>query len=141
LTSTIWTIGHGNRSFDDVERQLAAAGITMIVDVRVEPDDSRTPEFNRRRLEDLAAAAGIGYRWLGASLPGEAGADAIGRIEDLITLASVSPTVILCRELEPGRCRRSTSIAQAIQERGMDVVHILPDGSARRHEPPLPFDQ
>ncbi|MGB5167302.1 MAG: DUF488 family protein [Acidimicrobiia bacterium] len=141
LTTTIWTIGHGDRSFDDVERQLAAAGITMIVDIRGEPGELRSPDFNRRRLEDLAADAGIGYRWMGTSLRHGSEADMAAGIEDLIALASVSSTVILGSDPEASRCRRSTVIAPALRSRGVDVIHLLPDGSTRRHESPLPFDQ
>ena len=113
----------------------------MIVDVRSEPDDPRSSDFNRRRLEDLAADAGIGYRWMGASLRHDSETDMAGGVEDLIALASVSSTVILGREPEASRCRRSTAIAPALRARGVDVVHLLPDGSTRRHESPLPFDQ
>lgn len=113
----------------------------MIVDVRVETDDPRVSEFHQRRLKDLAADAGIGYRWMGASLRGNSEADMVDGIEDLIALSSVSATVLLGREPDPNRCRRSTAIAPVLQARGMNVVHILPDGSTRRHEPPLPFDQ
>jgi len=113
----------------------------MIVDVRSEPDDPQAPEFNRRRLEDLAAASGIGYRWMGASLGRGSESDMADGIEDLIALASVSSTVILGREPEPNRCHRSTDIAPALQARNLDVVHILSDGSTRRHESPLPFEQ
>lgn len=141
LTTTIWTIGHGDRSFDDVERQLAAVGITMIVDVRSEPDNPRSPDFNRRRLKDLAADAGIGYRWMGASLRHDSETDMAGSIDDVMALASVSSTVILGREPEVSRCRPLTAITPALRARGIDVVHLLPDGSARRHESPLPFDQ
>jgi uncharacterized protein (DUF488 family) len=62
-------------------------------------------------------------------------------IEDLIALASVSSTVILGREPEASRCRRSTVVAPALRARGVEVVHLRSDGSARRHESPLPFDQ
>ena len=113
----------------------------MIVDVRSEPDNPRSPDFNRRRLEDLAADAGIGYRWMGASLRHDSETDTADSIDDVITLASVSSTVILGREPEASRCHRMTTIAPALSARGIDVVHLLPDGSTRRHEPPLPFDQ
>mgnify|MGYP001820051626 FL=1 len=68
LTTTIWTIGHGDRSFDDIERGLAEHGVTMIVDVRRDPEKARNPDFGRRRLEDLAAEAVFGFRWLGSTL-------------------------------------------------------------------------
>ena len=113
----------------------------MIVDVRSEPDNPRSPDFTRRRLEDLAADAGIGYRWMGASLPHGSEADMAGSIDDVIALASVSSTVILGREPEASRCRALTAIAPALRARGLDVVYLLPDGSTRRHESQLPFDQ
>ena len=113
----------------------------MIVDVRSEPDDPRASDFNRRRLEDLAADAGIGYRWMGAAVRSDPETDMAGAVEDLIALASVSSTAILGREPEASGCHRSTAIAPALRARGVDVVHLLPDGSTRRHESPLPFDQ
>ena len=112
----------------------------MIVDIRSAPEDPRS-EFSRRRLEDLAADAGIGYRWMGASLGHGSEDNLSGGIEDLIALASVSATVILGREPEASRCWRSTAIAPALRARGVEVIHLLPDGSSRRHESPLPFDQ
>lgn len=64
-----------------------------------------------------------------------------GSIDDVIALASVSSTVMLGREPEASRCRPLTAITPALGARGIDVVHLLPDGSTRRHESPLPFDQ
>lgn len=135
----IWTVGHGDRSFDDVERHLSAVGISMIVDIREEPDDPHAPDFHRRRIERLAADAGIGYRWLGVSLGGEAAIERTDAIAELIALASVSTTVVLCREADPAACRRSTVIAPMLLERDVGIVHILNDGSTRPHEASLPF--
>jgi uncharacterized protein (DUF488 family) len=140
LTATIWTIGHGDRSFDQIERHLTDLGISMIVDVRHEPDDPSSTDFRRRRIERLAADAGIGYRWLGASLGSDLPADRRAGLADLMALASMSATVVLCRETDAAACRRSTVIAPMLSDRGIDVVHILADGSRRRHETPLPFD-
>ena len=113
----------------------------MIVDVRSEPDNPRSPDFNRRRLEDLTADAGIGYRWMGASLRHDSETDMAGSIDDVIALASVSSTVILGREPVASRCRTLTVIVPVLRARGIDVVHLLPDGSTQRHETQLPFDQ
>ena len=141
LTTTIWTIGHGDRTFDDIERNLADYGITLIVDVRRDPDTPKTPAFSRRRLEDLAAGAGIGYRWMGSNLGRRSFSEASGALDDLIALATVSPTVILGAKPDPAPCHRSTAVAPALSVRGVEVVHILGDGSTRRHESPLPFDR
>jgi uncharacterized protein (DUF488 family) len=141
LTTTIWTIGHGDRPFDDVERHLAERGVTMIVDVRRDPETPRRPDFGRRRLEDLATEAGFGYRWMGATLGRLSFSADSGALDDLIALATVAPTVILGAKPDPTPCHRSTALAPALQARGIEVVHILADGSARRHESTLPFDE
>jgi uncharacterized protein (DUF488 family) len=147
LTTTVWTIGHGAGSFTDLEQRIAPLGISMIVDVRSQPFSRHAPDFTRRRLEELADEAGVGYRWLGATLGGRPDDGPVGperpgfdeSIEELIELADSAPAVILCAELEPDFCHRSTIIGAALDRRGVDVRHILGDGSTRPHEPPLPF--
>ncbi len=139
MTTTIWTIGYGNRSFDDIERDLAALDISMIIDIRTHRDDPQVPDFDHRRLDELAAEAGIGYRWMGTTLGEESAADVGIAVDDLVAIASASRTVILCREPDALRCHRSTVIAPALRARDITVVHILPDGSTRPHESPLPF--
>jgi len=140
LTTTIWTIGHGDRSFDQIERYLNDVGISMIVDVRREPDRSSSNDFRRRRIERLAADAGMGYRWLGGSLGSDLPTDRRAGLADLMALASMAATVVLCREADAVTCRRATVIAPMLSAGGIAVVHILADGSTRRHETPLPFD-
>ncbi len=141
MTTTIWTIGYGQRSFDDVERQIADLDISMIVDIRASRDDPRTLDYDYRRLEEFAAEAGIGYRWMGSTLGEESPVEIDTAVDNLITLASASRTVVLCREPEPSQCRRSTVIAPVLKALGISVIHILPGGTARTHESPLPFDR
>ncbi len=62
-------------------------------------------------------------------------------VEQLVAVASVTDAVLLCREPRPEPCERSTVLAPALQACGVRVLHILPDGSVRPHEPPLPFDR
>ena len=136
----MWTIGYGDRSFANIERDLAGLNISMIIDVRTDRD-SRSPDFHHRRLEELAAEAGIGYRWMGSTLGTDSTIAADNAIADLIALASATRTVVLCRESNPLHCRRSTAIAPALVERGITVSHLLPEGVTRSHESPLPFDR
>ena len=140
MTSTIWTIGYGDRSFDDIEPDLAELNISMIVDVRADRD-SRSPDFHRRRLEELATRAGIGYRWMGSTLGMDLTIETENAIAVLTALASATRTVVLCRESDPLHCRRSTVIAPAVVQRGITVSHLLPEGIRRSHESPLPFDR
>lgn len=62
-------------------------------------------------------------------------------LNDLVTIASTTRSVVLCREPDPSHCHRSTVIAPALAARDATVVHILPDGGTRLHESPLPFDR
>ena len=99
-------------------------------------------------MEGLCEEAGVGYRWLGATLggkpedgspvgPARSGFD--DSIDELVELAAASPTVIMCAEREPGACHRSTIVGAALYARGIEVVHILGDGSTRPYEPQLPL--
>lgn len=141
MTTTIWTIGYGQRSFDDIERQIADLDISTIIDIRASRDDPRTPDYDYRRLEDLAAEAGIGYRWMGSTLGEESPVEIGMAVDNLIAIASASRTVVLCREPEPSQCRRSTVIAPTLAAHGIAVIHILPGGTTRPHESPLPLDR
>lgn len=152
----MWTVGHGEGSPDELERRLGDVGVQMIVDVRSRPSDFRTPDFTKRALELLAAQAGVGYRWLGPAL-GERSDDALdparvtgeheltaseefaAGIDEVIALARVARTVVLCSEGAPDLCRRGLVIAPALRDRGVRVVHILGDSSLRLHEPHLPL--
>jgi uncharacterized protein (DUF488 family) len=143
----VWTIGHGTGSFRDLEERIAPFGISVLLDVRSEPFSRHAPDFTRRRLEMLSEEAGIGYRWLGSTLGGKADTGPVGperpgfdeAIEELIELADTTRAVLLCAELEPGACHRSTVVGAALDDRGVEVLHILADGSIRPHEPTLPF--
>ena len=67
---TIFTIGHGDASFGDLERRMKRHRIQAIVDVRSIPYSKHAPEFAKAELEAIAAEAGLGYRWLGDHLGG-----------------------------------------------------------------------
>jgi len=78
---------------------------------------------------------------MGSTLGRRSFSEDSGAIDDLIALSAVSPLVILGGKPDPIPCHRSTVLAPALRARDVDVVHILADGSTRRHESPLPFDR
>jgi hypothetical protein len=53
-------------------------------------------------------------------------------LDDLLGLARLEPTVIMCAEALPWRCHRSL-IADAILARGLNVYHIM-DAGTRPHQ-------
>ncbi|MEN8233818.1 MAG: hypothetical protein ABFR89_02705 [Actinomycetota bacterium] len=139
--TTIWTIGYGDRSVEDIDRDLMVHGISTIVDVRRAPADPLVPRFDRRQLEIFAAQTDRGYRWMGLTLGEGAEYGLDDAIAELIALAAVARTVVICREVEPDKCHRSTMIAALLRDRDIRVVHILPGGVARPDEPHLPLER
>ncbi len=152
---SIWTVGHGTRSVDDLIRLLAAQGVGRLVDVRTVPRSRHNPQFNRDRLPDDLARAGIGYvhmpglgglrrprpdsvnlGWRNSGFRGyadymqtlefQSNLDALGR------LAAGLPTAVMCAETVPWRCHRSL-IADALTVRGIDVHHIITTDEAQPH--------
>jgi uncharacterized protein (DUF488 family) len=49
-------------------------------------------------------------------------------LDDLLRLADLEPTVIMCAEAVPWRCHR-TLIADAVVARGVPVLHIMDAGT------------
>ncbi len=129
----IWTIGHGRLDFDTLAESLDAHHIQTIVDVRSDPYSRHAPDFTKRALEESAATAGLGYRWMGRKLGGRppaADAELESGIDELVGLSATSRVVLLCAEANPVHCHRDTSLAPSLAERGYDVIHLLDDGQA-----------
>lgn len=151
----IFTIGHGDQTFGDLDRRMAQHRIQAIVDVRSIPYSKHAPEFTKSELEAIAAEAGLGYRWLGDHLGGRptdpalltngepdaskvtAGAHFRAGIEELLGVAQTSRVVVLCSEVDPRHCHRTTWIAPALQDAGAHVWHIDADGAADAHQSDL----
>lgn len=149
--TTLWTIGHSNHPIGPFTGLLQAAAIATLVDVRSRPASRFCPQFNRLALSEALAAAGIGYRWLGAALGGKPSDPALMRgplpdyprmaataefsnaINDLIEIAEAGPAAIMCAEKNPLDCHRTHLITPALAARGVEVIHLLADGSRVPH--------
>jgi uncharacterized protein (DUF488 family) len=62
--STLHTIGHSTRTFDELVAALKAHGVGTLVDIRAFPTSRRMPHFNRESLEVELPARGIRYVWM-----------------------------------------------------------------------------
>lgn len=149
--TTLWTIGHSNHPIGSFTGLLQAAAIATLVDVRSHPASRFCPHFNRLALAEALAAAGIGYRWLGAALGGKPRGPALMRgrlpdyarmaatvefssgIKELIEIAEAGPAAIMCAEKNPLDCHRTHLVTPALAARGVEVVHLLADGTSLPH--------
>ena len=149
--STVLTIGHSNHSLEVFLALLARHGVTALADVRSVPSSRFTPHFNRASLTATLKMHGIEYVYFGGELGGRSNDPACyenGRIryDRLARTDSFSDALarvvqgsakhriaLMCAEQEPLDCHRTLLVAHALDERGVDVAHILPDGEPETH--------
>ncbi len=69
----LYTIGHSNHPIDRFLGLLQQHGIQLLADVRSPPFSRFNPQFNRQKLQQSLAAAGIDYLFLGVNSARAAG--------------------------------------------------------------------
>lgn len=142
---TLWTIGHSNTDIDTFTELLHTHGITCVIDVRSAPYSRHVPHFNRSELHRALEASGIRYLYMGDALGGRiqdkegirsrtysrAAADPTftSGIETLLKRAGEGKTAVMCAEKDPNRCHRRHLISAYLDEHGVEVGHILADGT------------
>lgn len=152
---TIWTVGHSIRSADEFVRVLQAHGIELVADVRRFPGSRRHPQFGSEALAQRLSADGIDYAWLarlGGRRRGDAGPQQMGwrnpsfrayaaytwteefadGLHELLHVAQGKRTTVMCSELLWWRCHRAL-IADVLRFLGVQVIHILDEGSGTPH--------
>ncbi len=143
----VYTLGHSSRSAEEVIAALREAGVEVVADVRSAPWSRRYPQYAKEQLERSLAEAGIGYRWLGATLGGlRAGGYAEHQrsaeyAEGLAALIEglETPTALFCAERDPRQCHRH-HIADDLVRRGWAVWHVLEPGELIPHQSSLAFE-
>ncbi|HZV51227.1 MAG TPA: DUF488 domain-containing protein [Candidatus Dormibacteraeota bacterium] len=151
----IYSVGHSNRSLEELIALLQAHGVDLLVDVRTAPGSRRHPQFGRLALAEALGRIGIEYvhlpelgglrrprpdspntGWRNQSFRGYADYMQTGAWEAglrrLIELAGGRRAIIMCAEAVPWRCHRSL-IADALLARGIVVRHVLGPGDERPH--------
>jgi uncharacterized protein (DUF488 family) len=150
--AVVHTVGHSNHPIERFTELLRGAGITAVADVRSIPQSRRWPQFGRARLERSLAEAGIAYVYLGAELGGRPADPALlvdgkpdytrmaatpafrAGIDRVVDGASRYRIALMCAEREPLECHRFLLVSPPLLERGVDVRHILADGTIELHD-------
>jgi uncharacterized protein (DUF488 family) len=152
----IFTIGHGNRTLDELVATLRAAGVERLCDVRRFPGSRRFPHFGRDALAEALPRAGIAYDFRGDALGGRRRPGATSRhpawrdpsfrayadhmdtpafrdaVVRLMADAARQPLAFMCAETLWWQCHRRL-IADAVALRGGEVIHLLGPGEQRPH--------
>ena len=153
--TSIWTIGHSTRTFDEVLALLQSQSIQAVADVRRFPGSRKYPHFNAESFSRSLEDNGIHYFWFedlgGRRKPNEHSHNLAWRndsfrayadymeteefaraLQRLLDLARAQRTTIMCSEAVWWRCHRSL-IADALKSRGVRVLHILDHAKVTEH--------
>jgi uncharacterized protein (DUF488 family) len=140
IRKSIFSIGHSNRSLDELVRILKGREIGALVDVRSYPRSKRNSNFNREHLEVMLPGFGIEYRWikeLGGMrqdgyeeyMESEEFAEGLAK---LFKTAESKLCCFMCAELKWRECHRSF-VAEILFRDGWDVVHIYNETKVEKH--------
>jgi uncharacterized protein (DUF488 family) len=155
--TTIFTIGHSTRTFDELVAPLQTHLISTLVDIRSFPMSRRMPHFNRELLEKTLPQAGIRYLWMK-----ELGGRRKKSLDDsphialrspsfrnyadymltpefqhgvarLVEVAERSRTVYMCAERVYFNCHRML-VSDWLTAQGHQVFHIDGTGPVKPHK-------
>ena len=149
---TLFTVGHGTRSVEELVAVLRDGGVGRLVDVRRFPGSRRHPHLARGNLERELPAHEVTYEWreeLGGRRSPVAGSrhtawrnEAFAGYADhmdtevfrqsLRALLVERPLAVMCAETLWWRCHRRL-IADAATLLGMEVVHLVDVGKTEPH--------
>lgn len=151
VMASVFTIGHSNHDAEAFLALLHRHRVEALADVRSQPHSRRFPHFGKRSMQRWLADAGIRYVFLGREL-GARREEPECYVDGQVDFARVSAlpafeqglervergvegyrVALMCAEAEPLQCHRSILIAPALQARGLEVKHILRDGSLQSH--------
>jgi uncharacterized protein (DUF488 family) len=149
----IYTIGHSTRSLDELVSLLREHGVRRLADIRRFPGSRRYPHFSRDALAVSLPERGIEYVHIpelggrrrasaeskNTALQNEqfrayadhmASEEFRGAVDGLLEFDG--RTAVMCAEAVPWRCHRNL-LSDELLRRGVEVVHILGRGQAKRH--------
>jgi uncharacterized protein (DUF488 family) len=147
----VFTIGHSNLEIGKFVALLKEHGIQAIADVRSSPYSQYNPQFNREPLQKSLQEHGIAYVFLGQELgarrserecylEGRADYGLISQtpafkrgIERVTQGAAKMRVALMCTEKDPIDCHRCILVTPHLRQQGLQVLHLLSDGSLEDH--------
>lgn len=144
--STIFSIGHGQKTIDEFLAELQSFNIQYLVDVRTTPFSKWAQHFNKGFIENILKNVGIQYLFMGDSIGGRPQneecyddkgyfdykrmAEESNFQEGLKRLVKADSlhcrVVVMCSESDPAECHRSKLIGRELYFRhDLNINHII----------------
>lgn len=147
--TTIFSIGHGARTVENLISLLQKFEISYVIDVRTKPRSRFNPQYNRDRFAESLIKHGIRYVFMGDALGGIPADlscyDQDGKVDyekvkrkdfflsgiDRIQTAYEKNIRVacVCSEIDPCDCHRSKLIGEVLRDRKIPILHINKEGS------------
>lgn len=151
MTRLVFTIGHSTHLLSHFIDLLEKHRITAVADVRSSPYSRMNPQFNREHLSESLGCHRIQYVFLGRELGARSDDPACydddqvqydrlaetelfhSGIERVQRGASSHQIALACAEKDPIQCHRTILVSKHLIESGLEVQHIMADGSLESH--------
>ena len=147
-TNSIYTIGYGSRSVEDLIQLLKKYEITYLIDVRSKPYSKYKPEYSRNEFERVIEQSGIKYVFMGDLLGGQPDLPSCYTPDGKIDYSKLREkdffrrgierlndawkkqlkAAVMCSEQKPEMCHRSKLIGETLLEMNIPVQHIDENG-------------
>lgn len=148
-----FTIGHSNQTIEAFVSLLQKHEVTAVADVRSSPYSRYLPHFNQVALKQALSDEGIRYVFLGQELgarskdpdcydvDGKAVYERIAQtdrfqkgIQRVLEGAQKYRIALMCAEKDPITCHRAILVSRFLQERDLNIQHILKNGDLESHQ-------
>ncbi|WP_373529437.1 DUF488 family protein [Nostoc sp.] len=148
----LFTVGHSNLNIEAFITLLQKHEVTALADVRSYPYSRYLPHFNQTELNISLSDKGIRYVFLGRELgarPSDLTCYVAGKalyeniaatelfaegIERIIKGVKTYKIALMCAEKDPITCHRTILVCQHLRSCGLEISHILQDGSLETHQ-------
>ena len=147
----LYSVGHSSQTQEEFLALLTPYGINCIVDVRSVPASKYSPQFNQETLKWFLKNHGIQYLHFGEEF-GARRTDSIneegqvdfeqavktplfqqGAVRLMKGLEKGYQIALMCSEADPLECHRFSMVSRYFFDQGIDVQHILKDGTLASH--------
>lgn len=147
----LYSIGHSSQTQEEFHALLTPFGVNCIVDVRSVPASKYSPQFNQETLKGFLKSHGVQYLHFGDEF-GARRTDSLdedGQVNFELAIKTPSfqqgvarlmkgfekgfQVALMCSEADPLECHRFSLVSRYFYDQGIDVQHILKDGSLASH--------
>lgn len=147
----LYSIGHSNQSLDGFLILLNAHDVNCVIDVRSVPASTYSPQFNQESLKYFLKSHGVQYLHFGDEF-GARRTDCLNESEQVDFEKAIETPLFqkgvervmkglekgfciafMCSEADPLECHRFSLVSRYFYDQGLDVQHILKDGTLASH--------